>query len=93
MEAKKVMSIIGLICLAFFGIPVRIKKTELTEDELSFQNYVKRYNKSYVNNITEFKIRFENFKVSYVTFFLLLDINKNLIIMRITGKFKTDRGA
>lgn len=71
MEAKNVTGVICLIFLAFFGIPIRIKKPDLPQDELAFKSYILRFNKSYVNNETEYKIRFENFKVGYVTFFFI----------------------
>lgn len=68
MEAKNLLAVIGLICLAFFGIPIHIdKKNEPSQDIIEFNSYIRRYNKSYGSNRTEYLIRFENFKVSYVT--------------------------
>lgn len=58
---KNVFGLLGLICLCFVGIPLRVKEQDSTEQE--FLQFIENHNKSYAKEPTEYARRLEYFKV------------------------------
>lgn len=64
MEVKKIVFVVGISLVCLFAIPLKSKKSVVNEDEKIFKNFMKKFNKTYDKNETEYLLRFENFKVS-----------------------------
>lgn len=64
MEWRTVVIIVLVVSLCFFIIPIKVKPNKNVEDAKLFANYVVQYNKSYRNDSTEYKKRFECFQKS-----------------------------
>lgn len=63
-DLRQVLSILGMVALLFFGIPIRVgPPQEHAIREQLFVKYISDYNKSYRFNKTEYKQRFEAFQV------------------------------
>lgn len=75
---------IALVCLLFIAIPLTYTTSPSgTKDSIRpmFDEYIKKYNKSYKNNPAEYETRLEHFVVSklhLITNFLLLTIRFKL---------------
>lgn len=62
---------IALVCLLFIAIPLTYTTSPSgTKDSIRpmFDEYIKKYNKSYKNNPAEYETRLEHFVVSKFTF-------------------------
>ncbi|EFN62267.1 Cathepsin O [Camponotus floridanus] len=64
MEWRTVVIIVLVVSLCFFIIPIKVKPNKNVEDAKLFENYIVQYNKSYRNDSTEYKKRFECFQKS-----------------------------
>jgi hypothetical protein len=65
---RRVGLVVGLVALCFLAVPIRIEDSELQKKEL-FTGFLKRFNKTYEGNETEYMKHYNNFKVcGYVTF-------------------------
>ncbi|XP_041969593.1 cathepsin O-like [Aricia agestis] len=57
--------IFGLVCLLFLAIPLSYPKSKSKEQlQLMFNDYIKKFNKTYKDNATEYATRFEHFVAS-----------------------------
>ncbi|EZA49885.1 cathepsin O isoform X1 [Ooceraea biroi] len=64
MEWRTVVTIVLVVSLCFFMVPIRVEPDKNVEDAKLFANYIDRYNKSYKDNPEEYKKRFERFQRS-----------------------------
>ncbi|XP_070150783.1 cathepsin O [Polyergus mexicanus] len=64
MEWRTVVVIILVVSLCFFMIPIKVEPDKNIEDAKLFENYIVQYNKSYKNDSTKYKERFERFQKS-----------------------------
>ncbi|XP_047003560.1 cathepsin O-like [Schistocerca americana] len=63
-EWKTVFMTVAVVCLCFVGIPIRVDKPIDTATQALFKDYVKRFNKTYENNETEYALRLRQFQES-----------------------------
>ena len=63
MEWKKVLKVIGLLGLCFFIVPIKVNRTDVSEQEELFSNFIKKFNKTYGVGSEEYTKRFKNFQV------------------------------
>ncbi|XP_046394325.1 cathepsin O-like [Ischnura elegans] len=64
MEWKNALATIGLVLLCFFGIPLHLDTNTQNDTTELFDDFIKKFNKSYVNNTAEYKHRLSMFKES-----------------------------
>ncbi|XP_011646892.2 cathepsin O-like isoform X1 [Pogonomyrmex barbatus] len=64
MEWRTVAVIVLVVSLCFFIVPIKVGPDKTVEDAKLFADYIARYNKTYRNDSTEYKERFDNFQKS-----------------------------
>ncbi|XP_067000330.2 cathepsin O isoform X2 [Anabrus simplex] len=63
-EWKNVWIFLGVVALCFLAIPIRIDKSDSLANEKLFQSYIKKFNKTYESNVTEYNLRLLQFQES-----------------------------
>ncbi|KAK7862103.1 hypothetical protein R5R35_012229 [Gryllus longicercus] len=63
-EWKKIFTVLGVLSLCFLIIPIPIERNGMKEHEHEFKIFMKKFNKSYDTNSTEYILRLSNFQES-----------------------------